>query len=567
MRASRIRAVVALAVGVAMCVGLSGVSGAAQSANGAAAGGSAKKAPMPPNIVLVLLDDFSNDLVKTMPNTLKLRRDGAYFRNAFVADSLCCTSRSAFLTGLYPHNNGVRTNTPGPDKDNPNGGWAAFKDNGNGTKTFANAINKRKGRSYRTAFQGKYLNGYKPKPGHPVPPGWTQWNAIMGRGYQQWDYKMTTTEVKNGKVVMGKHASYGKAADDYATTVLHRRAARYIEDSRKNHKGRPYFLEIAPYATHSIIKGKRAHKGDSMFPPAPRDKARGKSDGNCGAQDCSKLHARDLPGYNDPTKDNRPRFDSGKAGPHWQSSRPMGDDGAKATRNLRDRARMSQAIDRMVGTIRDKAGPNTYIVVTSDNGFHLGQHRARLGKGTAYDYDIRVPLIVYKKTADKANRIPPGPRSQVVSNVDLAPTIRELTRTPVGKSHDGVSFAHALRNPDSKKKSPRYAFVEHTKPATKGKDAHTDPDLQKGKGGTSGVPSYVAVRSKDAVLIRYDIRGRDKPAWEFYDYDRSKKNGLVEKTNTYLKARDTNRVKHMKAALKKFTGCDARECRTARALP
>ncbi|MQA80743.1 MAG: sulfatase-like hydrolase/transferase [Streptosporangiales bacterium] len=565
MRRGKLRAVVALTVGMAMCVGLAGVSAATPSANGAAAGAGSAKVPMPPNVVLVLLDDFSNDLVKTMPNTLRLRRDGAYFPNSFVADSLCCTSRSALLTGLYPHNNGVWTNTPAP-KGEKQGGWKAFHDNGNGAKTFVNAINERKGRSYRTAFQGKYLNGYAGKQGHPVPPGWTQWNAILGAGYQQWDYKMTTTEVKNGKHVMGKPASYGKADGDYATTVLERRAARYIEDSRREYKERPYFLEIAPYATHSIINGKRAHKGDPMFPPAPRDRPGGKSDGNCGAQDCSKLHARDLPGYNDPTKDNRPRFDSGRYGPHWQSDQPMGDDGAKATKHLRDRARMSQAIDRMVGTIRAKAGPNTYIIVTSDNGFHLGQHRARLGKGTAYDYDVRVPLIVYKKTADKANRLTPGPRSQVVSNIDLAPTIRDLSRTSLGEHRDGISFADALRNPKSTK-GPRYAFVEHTRPAAKGKDASRDPDLQKGRGGTSSVPSYVAVRSKDAVLIRYDIRGTGQPAWEYYTYDRSRKDGLVEMTNTYLGARGTDRVKSMKAALNRFTGCDGRECRAARTLP
>lgn len=562
MRRSRIRAAVALAVGMAMCVGLSGVSAAGQSTNGVAAGPGAEKAPMPPNVVLVLLDDFSNDLVKTMPNTLKLRRDGAYFPNSFVADSLCCTSRSALLTGLYPHNNGVWTNTPAP-KGHKQGGWKAFHANGNGAKTFANAINKRKGRSYRTAFQGKYLNGYAGKQGHPVPPGWTQWNAILGAGYKQWDYDMTTTEVKNGKHVMGKPISYGKSDEAYATTVLERRAARYIEDSRKNHKGRPYFLEIAPYATHSIIKGNRAHKDDPMFPPAPRDRPRGKSDGNCGAQDCSKLHARDLPGYNDDTRDNRPRFDSGRKGPHWQNNKPMGDDGAKATKRLRDRARMSQAIDRMVGKIRAEAGPNTYIIVTSDNGFHLGQHRARLGKGTAYDYDIRVPLIVYKKTADKANRLTPGPRSQVVSNIDLAPTIRELSRTSLGEHRDGVSFVDALRNPKSKK-GPRYAFVEHTRPTAKGKDADRDPDLERGKGGLASVPSYVAVRSRDGVLIRYDVPKNKHHAWEFYKYDRGRKNGLVEKTNTYLRDRDTAQVKHMKAALNRFTGCGGRVCRAAR---
>ena len=37
---------------------------------------------------------------------------------------------------------------------------------------------------------------------------------------------------------------------------------------------------------------------------------------------------------------------------------------------------------------------NTYIVFSSDNGLHMGEHRLRPGKLTAFDTDIRVPLIV-----------------------------------------------------------------------------------------------------------------------------------------------------------------------------
>ena len=37
---------------------------------------------------------------------------------------------------------------------------------------------------------------------------------------------------------------------------------------------------------------------------------------------------------------------------------------------------------------------NTYVVFSSDNGFHMGQRRLTAGKQTAWDHDIRVPLIV-----------------------------------------------------------------------------------------------------------------------------------------------------------------------------
>lgn len=537
----KLRNVVSFALAAGLCLGL---------VNAAEAKPEQVK---PPNVVLVLIDDFSVELLKTMRHTSKLKRDGASFPNAFVADSLCCTSRTSFLTGRYPHNTGVKTNS------GPEGGWDAFQKGDNGKKTFAYAMNTREGRRYRTALQGKFLNGYNVRKGESVPPGWTQWNAVGGGGYKQWQFTMAG-ERKNG--VLGKPRTYKSLKDDgYATNVLSRRAERFIADSNKNHKGRPYFLEVAPYATHSTLKD-RAHERDPLFPSALRDRPTKTSNGNCGTVNCKSLKAADLPGFDNPTANNRPQYGDGSNAPHWQNDKPMREhDREVATKRLQDRARMAQSVDRMVGKIRAAAGPHTYIVVTSDNGFHLGQHRARIGKGTAYDYDIRVPLIVYKKAEKKSDRLTPGPRPQVVSNIDLAPTLRELGRTRLDDGRDGVSLVDALWHPKSAK-GPKYAFVEHTQPARKGKDAAQDPDLDVAKGGTSSVPSYQAVRSKDALLVRYEFG--DRSAWEYYRYHPGKKDGMVEQVNTYRADMDTAQVKSMKAALAKFRGCKGTTCRAAR---
>jgi N-acetylglucosamine-6-sulfatase len=36
----------------------------------------------------------------------------------------------------------------------------------------------------------------------------------------------------------------------------------------------------------------------------------------------------------------------------------------------------------------------TYIFFTSDNGYHLGEHRIKVGKRTAYEEAARVPLVM-----------------------------------------------------------------------------------------------------------------------------------------------------------------------------
>jgi hypothetical protein len=68
-------------------------------------------------------------------------------------------------------------------------------------------------------------------------------------------------------------------------------------------------------------------------------------------------------------------------------------------------------IRRIVETLEDTGElDNTYLVFTSDNGFHLGQHRLGKGKQTPYDEDIRVPLTVLgPKVASNAPVDPDNP--------------------------------------------------------------------------------------------------------------------------------------------------------------
>lgn len=62
--------------------------------------------PTKPNIVFVLTDDLSMNLLQYMPAVQQMQKDGASFSHYFVTDSLCCPSRASIFTGRYPHNTG-----------------------------------------------------------------------------------------------------------------------------------------------------------------------------------------------------------------------------------------------------------------------------------------------------------------------------------------------------------------------------------------------------------------------------------------------------------------------------
>ena len=65
-----------------------------------------------PNVLLIVSEDNGQELgvygdpyVHT-PNLDRLASEGTLFKNAYVAQAGCSQSRAAFLTGLYPHQNG-----------------------------------------------------------------------------------------------------------------------------------------------------------------------------------------------------------------------------------------------------------------------------------------------------------------------------------------------------------------------------------------------------------------------------------------------------------------------------
>jgi N-acetylglucosamine-6-sulfatase len=417
-----------------------------------------------PNIVFVLTDDLSMNLLRFMPHVQAMERRGMTFENYFVSDSLCCPSRSSIFTGEFPHDTHVFGNF------GPGGGFHAFYSHGDQRHTFSLALQRS---GYRTAMMGKYLNGYLSTPGiatdgsrpravRPtyVPPGWSEWD-VAGWGYPEFKYRMNQD---------GAIQDYGSGPQDYLTDVLADKGVDFI--SRAASDGQPFFLELATFAPHS------------PFVPAPED-------------------AADFPGLKAP---RTPNFDQLPThAPSWlRGHRPLNPvEQARIDTVFRLRAQDVQSVDRMIGRIEASlvaagVAGNTYLVFSSDNGLHAGEYRLMPGKLTAFDTDIRVPLVIV------GPGVPAGASTGALTeNIDLADTFAQIGGTSVrGDGRSLLPLLHGQGATDWR----NAVLIEHHGPHL----SVLDPDFQQ---PASGSPwTYEAMRTQAFLYVEYVDGER-----EFYD--------------------------------------------------
>ncbi len=182
-------------------------------------------------------------------------------------------------------------------------------------------------------------------------------------------------------------------------------------------------------------------------------------------------------------------------------------------------------------------------MLTSDNGLHLGQLGLLRGKGTAYDTDTHVPVLVV------GPGVVPGPRTTMVSNIDWAPTFEQLAGLGSPAYRTGTSLVPTLADPAARVGD--YVFFEHTFSKSR---PGADPDRPFTGGGLNVIPSYVAVRSRTALLVRNDLDrrwGHHRYAYELYDYT----DHAWERTNEYDDPAHAAEVATLMAKLDQWDEC------------
>ncbi|MFC7493546.1 MULTISPECIES: sulfatase [unclassified Nocardioides] len=362
-----------------------------------------------PNILVIMTDDQPLESMRVMTNVQRLIADqGTTFTNSFANWPVCSPSRATLLTGQYAHHHGVFGNEP------PYGGVEKL-DQSNTVAVWLQQA------GYHTAMLGKYINHYdevgRADPSQ-IPPGWSDWQVrVSGDGFRN------TVLNENGTLV-----SY---QGQYQTDVYAEKAVDIVQ--RAATTGKPFFAWINFFAPHfgTPREPDDPGTGGDGLGPAVADRHR------------DAFASEPLPrppSFNEADVSDKPR--------HIRN-RPLLSDAVQAASRERYQQQLESllAVDEAVGQLLDALdatgqADNTLVVFTSDNGHFHGEHRIPSEKFFLYDPASRVPLIL------RGPGIPAGEtRTQLVSNVDLAPTFAQAGRATPELAVDGISLLPLARDP------------------------------------------------------------------------------------------------------------------------
>lgn len=98
--------------------------------------------------------------------------------------------------------------------------------------------------------------------------------------------------------------------------------------------------------------------------------------------------------------------------------------------------RLLSALDRL------GLADNTIVVLWSDHGYHLGEHRGAWQKRTLFEESARAPMLIRDPRAAGS-----GPCRRVVEFVDLYPTLASRAGVDAPAGLDGRELAPLLEDP------------------------------------------------------------------------------------------------------------------------
>lgn len=444
-----------------------------------------------PNIVLVYSDDhavsavgaYGSELLDT-PHMDRLAEEGVLFENAFCTNSICAPARAVVLTGKHSHVNGVLDNRTPFDGSQ----W-----------TFPQAL---QAAGYETALIGKWHL-------KSDPTGFDHWEVLPGQGH----YYSPDLRGPDGT----------RRVPGYVTDVVTDRALDWLDD-RDPADERPFLLMVqhkAPHRTWMPGPDQLDRVADELpLPASLHDDHAGRGTALRDQEMSIGQHLYDhydlkLPVPADAALSGPDRWAAGKLermapdqraaweavyGPEndaFLADPPTGRALVEwqARRYLRDYLRTVAGIDDNLGRLLDDLDArglanDTLVIYTSDQGFFLGEH-GFYDKRLMDEPSLRLPLILRWPAGLPAGRRP----TELVQNLDIAPTLLELAGVPVPADVQGTSLLGPAAGPsDGWRESIYYEYFEL---------------------GEHNVPPHHGVRTDRHKLIHWPTLGE----WELLDLE------------------------------------------------
>lgn len=366
-----------------------------------------------PNVLFLIADDLNNFLgcydhpfVKT-PNIDRLAARGVRFDRAYCQFPLCGPSRNSMLTGLYPNSTGILQNAQ------------IFRQTIPGAISLPQAF-RRSG--YFAARIGKLYHYNVPKSigtnGHDDPGSWEMELNPAGCDRLEEEPEIFTLTPGNFGGTLSWLAS--KNPDGRHTDGLMAADAEWVLERCARQKDRPFFLAVGFFRPHTPYVAP-----ESYF---------------------EKYPVETMPVVANVAEDQKDI-----PAPGLMSYKKEQD---KLTDDLRREAVRAYSasisfMDAQVGHVLgalDRLGlaENTIVVMTSDHGYHMGEH-GLWQKQSLFEESSRVPLIVSAPGLTAG-----GVAGTPVGLIDLYPTLAELCGVEAPDNLQGHSLVPQLRDPSAK---------------------------------------------------------------------------------------------------------------------
>lgn len=384
-----------------------------------------------PNIIYIMADDLTTQAISAYggiykdiaptPYIDKIAQEGMLFEDVLCTNSICGPSRAAILTGNYSNINGYYKNESG-GKFNASL-W-----------TFPQEFQKH---GYKTSLFGKWHLGTEPVGFHTF-----KYHNASGQQGHYWNPIFN----ENGKDVK---------EEGYATNLTTDFALRWLATEKDPEE--PFLMVLQYKAPHRPWQPDTKYETlwDDIEMPYPVTfndtyKGREKTAGDT-EMTMDYLSRRDM-------KLERPKelkkgkeriewdFYGAKSGEIVEPEGMTNEEGRKWRYQtyIKDYLACVKSVDDNVGRVlnylkENDLEHNTIIVLTSDQGFYLGDH-GFFDKRFIYEESLRMPFIL-----KYPNKVKPGSVNEnIISNIDFAPTLLDLAGISTDQKMQGTSFVPVL---------------------------------------------------------------------------------------------------------------------------